>query len=457
MKVDLSGRPFHFIGVGGIGMSALAYILAKRGHRISGSDLRSSNITTRLESVGAKIFTSQEAGNLSDNSLQVVCSTAIREDNPEYLRAKELGCQIFHRSDLLAALIEDYYSIAVAGTHGKTTTSSLMAYVLFRAELDPTIIVGGEVDAWEGNARLGLGKYLVAEADESDGSLTQHHPKIGIITNIELDHTDHYESLDSVINTFKIFAQQCETVIGCVDCDILRKHLQPQITYSLDDTKKVDYTVTNVVFHDNGCTANVLERGNFLGKLVLNLVGRHNLSNALAVIAAARNIGLDFPIIAEAMATFGGAKRRFEVKGQARGITLVDDYAHHPTEIMATLSSARLRLGHDDNRRVIAIFQPHRYSRTQEFLSQFADSFADADVVIITDIYSAGEKNLTNITGEHLAQAISHYHDQVFYQPSLTELTRFLPGILKTGDLTLFLGAGNLNQIIPEVLNLIGL
>ncbi len=455
MRVDLSGRAFHFIGIGGIGMSALAYILAKRGLPVFGSDLRGSNITTRLESVGAKIFTTQEASNLSDNSLQVVCSTAIKGDNREYLKALELGCPIFHRSDLLAALIEDYHSIAVAGTHGKTTTSSLLAYVLFKANLDPTIIVGGEVDAWDGNARLGLGKYLVAEADESDGSLTKHHPKIGIVTNIELDHTDHYENLDSVIATFQTFAQQCETVIGCVDCLVVQDKLQPAITYSLDDSKGANYTVKNVIYHGEGSIADVWESGKFLGKLELNLLGKHNLSNALAVIAAARNIDIDFPIMAEAMASFGGAKRRFEVKGQARGITLIDDYAHHPREIEATLSSARLRVGKDTNRRVIAIFQPHRYSRTCEFFQEFAQCFTDADVVIITDIYSAGEQNVTNITGEHLAQEINRYHGQVFYEHTLTELTGLLPKILKTGDLTLFLGAGNLNQIIPNVLKLI--
>jgi UDP-N-acetylmuramate--alanine ligase len=452
MKVDLSGRPLYFIGIGGIGMSGLAYILAQRGLPIYGSDVRASHITNGLESVGAKVFIGQDGSNLTDPCLQVVCSTAIKEDNPEYLKAQELGCPIFHRSDVLAALIEDYYSIAVAGTHGKTTTSSLMAYVLFKAELDPTIIVGGEVDAWSGNARLGLGKYLVAEADESDGSLTQHHPHIGIVTNIELDHTDHYESLDAVINTFKNFAQQCQVVIGCIDCGIVRESLQPEISYSLDFAQGADYRVQNVTYHGQGSAADVWEKGNFLGRLELNLLGKHNLSNALAVVAVARVIGLDFSVIAKAIASFGGAKRRFEVKGESQGITLIDDYAHHPSEISATLSSARLRVG-DSKGRVIAIFQPHRYSRTQEFLAEFSQCFTDADVVVITDIYSAGEKNLTNITGEHLAEAIRQHRDQVFYQDSLTKLTNFLPQILQTGDLALFLGAGNLNQIIPEVLN----
>jgi UDP-N-acetylmuramate--alanine ligase len=455
MKVNLNGRPFHFIGIGGIGMSAIAHILIKRGIPVSGSDLKSNNITENLEELGAKIFTPQREDNINDGNLQIVCSTAIKPDNPEYVKAIALGCPIFHRSDLLAALIEDYDSIAVAGTHGKTTTSSLMAYTLFKANLDPTILVGGEVDAWSGNARLGQSKYLVAEADESDGSLTKHHPTIGIITNIELDHTDHYESLDTVIDTFKTFANQCDLVIGCDDCDLVRNKIKPQITYSINNNKDANYTVENVIFHAQGTTANVLENGQNLGKLSLNLLGKHNLSNSLAVVAVARNLGLDFSIIAEAIATFKGAKRRFEKRGEAKGIVLIDDYGHHPTELKVTLGGARLKVENGENKRVVAIFQPHRYSRTQEFLSQFAESFQDADVVIITDIYSAGEQNLTNISGEDLANAIKQHHSQVFYQKSLTELTTFLPNILKSGDLTLFLGAGNLNQIIPDVLKLI--
>ena len=455
MRVDLSGRSFHFIGIGGIGMSALAYILAKRGLSISGSDIRSSNITERLASVGAKIFTNQEGSNIGNDCPQVVCSTAIKKDNQEYLAATQLGCPIFHRSDLLAALIEDYHSIAVAGTHGKTTTSSLLAYVLLQAGLDPTIVVGGEVDAWSGNARLGKSPYLVAEADESDGSLIKHYPKIGIVTNIELDHPDHYQSLNAVINIFKTFAQQCQTIIGCIDCDLVAKELQPDISYSLDSHKNADYTVKNVSYLSEGCLADVWERGELLGKLELGLLGEHNLSNALAVVATARKLGLEWPVIAKAMITFQGAKRRFEQKGQAQGITLIDDYAHHPSEIIATLASARLRVGSDENKRVIAIFQPHRYSRTEKFLAEFSECFTDADVVIITDIYSAGEKNLTNITGEDLAQAIRKHHPQIFYQPSLADVLNFLPTILKTGDLTLFLGAGNLNQIITDVLKAI--
>jgi UDP-N-acetylmuramate--alanine ligase len=290
--VDFGGLPFHFIGIGGIGMSALAYVLAKRQLPVSGSDVRPSHITERLQSVGVKVFNQQVASNLeifqalnspvrekiavgqtlkepstsqnhsalevNDNngnghhptarSPQIICSTAISNKNEEYQAALEKGCPIFHRSDVLAALIKDYYGIGVAGTHGKTTTSSLIGYVLLEAGLDPTIIVGGEVDAWDGNARLGQGQYLVAETDESDGSLTKHLPKIGIVTNIELDHPDHYQSLEQVVEIFQTFESNCETLIGCADCDVVMSSLKPQITYSMHPEKQADYTVKNISY-----------------------------------------------------------------------------------------------------------------------------------------------------------------------------------------------------------------
>ncbi|MGK7962921.1 UDP-N-acetylmuramate--L-alanine ligase [Crocosphaera sp.] len=493
--VDFSGRPFHFIGIGGIGMSALAYILAKRQLPVSGSDLRSTHITERLQGVGAHIFSRQEGTNLdlfsggSEQVLetvsvttnahgisypdgkgqtlpnsnlvslhptlpQVICSTAIGHNNSEYTAAKEKGCPIFHRSDVLAALIRDYQSIAVAGTHGKTTTSSLIGYMLLKAELDPTIIVGGEVDAWEGNARIGAkGGYLVAEADESDGSLTKHYPNIGIVTNIELDHPDHYQTLDDVVKTFQIFETQCDILIGCLDCETVASQLTPSITYSLDANKGADYTVKHIVSDRNGTKAQVWEKGNYLGDIHLTIPGNHNLSNALAAIAVGRKLGLEFSVIADALFTFEGAKRRFEHRGHCDGITFIDDYAHHPSEIEATLSAARSKVDGENISRVVAIFQPHRYSRTATFLKEFAACFKHADLVILTDIYSAGEVNLHNISGQDLAEAVEDHHSQVIYEPSLNALNEALPRLLHPGDLVLFLGAGNLNQIIPQVIS----
>ncbi|MGK7916379.1 MAG: UDP-N-acetylmuramate--L-alanine ligase [Prochloraceae cyanobacterium] len=495
--IDLNGRPFHFIGIGGIGMSALAYVLAKRELPVSGSDLHASHITRRLQSVGVRIFNRQEASNLdffqplaevipegltaatssskisalakgkssNDNYLssvkspeylpQIICSTAIGKNNSEYQAALKGGYPIFHRSDLLAALIKNYQSIAVAGTHGKTTTSSLIGYLLLKAGLDPTIIVGGEVDAWEGNARLGQGNFLVAEADESDGSLSKHSPQIGIVTNIELDHTDRYQSLEEVVKIFRVFAAQCETLVGCIDCETVATRLKPGITYSIDPQKGADYTVKNVSYHAGGSSAQVWERGKLLGVMRLPLLGKHNLSNALAAVAVGRKLDLDFEVIASALASFQGAKRRFEYRGNCNGITFVDDYAHHPSEISATLAGARLQVSKNSVQRIVAIFQPHRYSRTSTFLEEFSGSFTKADLVVVTDIYSAGEANPGKINGQQVAETIAARHQQVIYQPCLESLSTLLVEILQPGDLALFLGAGNLNQVIPQVISLI--
>jgi UDP-N-acetylmuramate--alanine ligase len=460
-KVDLSGKPFHFIGIGGIGMSALARILVDRQLPVSGSDLRSTHITDRLQNMGATVFTSQIAANLAmydrenANLPQIICSTAIDDSNAEYKAAIDLNYPIFHRSDLLAALIEDSYSIAVAGTHGKTTTSSLISYVLFKAECDPTIIIGGEVDAWGGNARSGGGKYLVAEADESDGSLVKHHPKIGIITNIELDHPDCYASLEQVIDTFQTFANQCETLIGCLDDEIIRTRFQPQITYSINPDSNADYIAKNIQYSADGCNADIWEKGELLGKISLQLLGEHNISNSLATIAASRKIGLNFETIAAALATFSGTKRRFEIKGKINNITFVDDYAHHHTEIAATLAAARQKVSQNEEfDRIVAIFQPHRYSRTQEFLSEQGQCFGDADLVVITNIYSAGEANPNNLSGADLVAEIKKNHPQVFYHEDVSTIAAFLKDTLKQGDLAMFLGAGNLNQSIPKLIDL---
>ena len=496
--VDFSGRPFHFIGIGGIGMSALAYVIAKRQLPVYGSDLRSSHITQRLQEIGARIFWQQDPSNLkafgsdighsSENFVslgdkgnfrearigkespkaspnqrnstavlpQVICSTAINPTNPEYRAAVDLGCPVFHRSDVLAALIKDYQSIAVAGTHGKTTTSSMIGYMLLQAGKDPTIVVGGEVNAFQGNARLGHGPYLVAEADESDGTLAKLSAYIGVVTNIELDHPDHYENLEQVVDIFKVFKERCTKLVGCIDSPAVQDKLKPDISYSLKPGSGAQYTVDRVAYRSDGTTARVWDRGEILGQLSVSLLGEHNLSNALAAVAVGRELGLDFETIASNIATFEGTRRRFEIAGEFNDIMFVDDYAHHPSEIRATLSSARIYAGGKGTslaRRVVAIFQPHRYSRTQAFFCEFAESFEEADVAVVTDIYSAGEKNVANISGQLLADKIAeNHHPEVHYQSSLESLSEFLKKKLVPGDLALFLGAGNVNKIVPDVM-----
>ncbi len=474
-SVDFSGKPFHFIGIGGIGMSALAYVLSARGLPVSGSDLRLSDITERLESKGTHVFNQQQAENLSffaqrgDHTAklpQVVCSTAIGKSNLEYQEAVAMGCPIFHRSDILAALMNERKGIAIAGTHGKTTTSSITGYLLLKAGVDPTIIIGGEVSAWSGNAYVGKSDYVVAEADESDGSLVKLSSYIGVITNIELDHPDHYSSLDQVVDIFDQFVDKCETVIGSIDCptvrellfgERLRQRAKPTISYSLDPDSGADYIAANVSEDAEGTTADILERGKLLGRLTVPLLGLHNLSNALAAIAVARQLGISFESLATHMPNFQGARRRFEHRGFHNDILFIDDYAHHPSEVKATMAAAQVQrsgaLPSGRERRVVAVFQPHRYSRASTLLDDFATSFEGADRILVTDIYSAGESNTANITGEQVKDAIAQHQPNVEYCPTLEAAKQTLQTSLMPGDIVIFLTAGNLNQVIPDVMS----
>ena len=467
VTVDFNGRPFHFIGIGGIGMSALAYVLAQRQLPVSGSDCRLTHITRRLQEQGVHIFWSQEAENIAQATQilsnpqgllpQVVCSTAIGPSNPEYKAAVEAGCPMFHRSDILAALMNETQGIAIAGTHGKTTTSSMVGYLLLKAGIDPSIVIGGEVSAWQGNAYVGTSDYMVAEADESDGSLVKLSAAIGVITNIELDHPDHYSTLDEVVGIFKHFADQCGVVIGSADCPTVLNRIQPGVTYSLRPDSGADYIATEICETAQKTTAEIWEQGTRLGQLHLPILGRHNLSNALAAIAVARRLGIEFDAIATIMATFEGAKRRFDHRGSYNNVLFIDDYAHHPSEIKVTLAAAKVKsteaLNDINQCRVVAIFQPHRYSRITTLLQEFATAFGDADHVIVTDIYSAGEKNASGITGEDVASTIREHHSQVSYAATLDDVKATLASVLQPGDLAIFLTAGNLNQAIPDAMD----
>ncbi|MGK7906624.1 MAG: UDP-N-acetylmuramate--L-alanine ligase [Synechococcus sp.] len=448
-----AGEPeYHFIGIGGIGMSALAYILAGQGVRVSGSDLSENACTQRLTDAGVQFFRGHTAANMHGNP-QVVCSTAIKVGNPELEAAKARGLKICHRSEILAHLMNHRPSIGVAGTHGKTTTSSILAHLLLRGGLDPTAVIGGEVASLGGNARIGAGEYLVAEADESDGSLVNLKPTIGIITNIELDHTDRFQTLDGVAEVFQIFASHCNTVVGCLDCPTVSERIDVDISYSVADRPDADYYARNIRVGPEGTRAQIWEHGQLLGELKLRLLGQHNVSNALAAIVVARKLGLDFATIVESLADFGGARRRFELRGTVEGVRFIDDYAHHPSEIQVTLTAAK-----SQNRRVVAIFQPHRYSRIASLFEDFSRAFGCADEVIVVPTYAAGEKPLPANQGksaEILTERIRQQsgNPNVTYQPRLEDLRDWLPSRLRPGDLVLFLGAGNLNRQIPSIVD----
>ena len=449
----MAGDPkYHFIGIGGIGMSALAFILASQGERVSCSDLSENACTRRLTDAGVQFYRGHAASNIVGHP-QVVCSTAIKPGNPELDAARDRGLNICHRSEILAHLMNHRPSIGVSGTHGKTTTSSMLAHLLLRGGLDPTAVIGGEVASLGGNARAGAGEYLVAEADESDGSLVNLKPTIGIITNIELDHTDRYQTLDGVVEVFQTFASQCDVVVGCLDCPTLSERVPVDISYSIADRPDADYHARNIRAVIGGTTADIWEQGELLGELRLRLLGQHNVCNALGAIAVARRLGVSFATIVDAFAEFGGARRRFELRGTVDGVEFIDDYAHHPSEIQVTLEAAK-----SQNRRVVAVFQPHRYSRIASLFEDFSRAFGCADEVVVVPTYAAGENPLPANqvrSAEALADCIRQQsgNPNVEYQPQLDALSDRLPARLRPRDLVVFLGAGNLNRQIPFVVD----
>ncbi|MCL6639379.1 MAG: UDP-N-acetylmuramate--L-alanine ligase, partial [Firmicutes bacterium] len=429
----------HFIGIGGSGMNGIAGIMKGLGYRVTGSDLKNSVVTSRLEALGITCYTGHAAENLGEADL-VVASTAIPPDNVELVAAGKRGIPVMHRSEMLAMLMRRQKGIAVAGAHGKTTTTSMTALVLEKNGLDPTIIIGGELSDIGGNAKLGTGDYLVAEADESDGSFLKLDPVIEIITNIEDDHLDHYKSIDNIIRAFRDFMQKVPPgglAVVCLDDQHIRKILEdydkPHQTYALD-RPDADYTMRGIRLNGAATAGDVYWRGEKLGRLELSVPGRHNLSNALAAIAVGRFVGLEFGAIAAVLRTFRGAGRRFQLLGDVNGIRVVDDYAHHPSEIIATLRAARqVKKG-----RVIAVFQPHRYTRTSHLWERFGEAFSDADLIIINDIYSAGERPIEGVSAGLIVSAIERHEGRdVVYLPSKKEIVDFLAGEARPGDLVL--------------------
>jgi UDP-N-acetylmuramate--alanine ligase len=443
----------HFIGIGGIGMSGLAYLLAKGGHQVSGSDIQSNAQTEKLSANGVSIHFGHHP-ELVDRVDQVVYSTAIADSDPELKRARALGIEVLHRSQVLAAIGMTKRLIGISGTHGKTTTTSMMGSLFCDADLDPMVIIGAHVDSLGGNAKLGRGEYLVAEVDESDRSLLHFYPEIAVVTNVEADHLDHYVDIDDIVETFDQFIAQSKHWIACLDDANIAERLVPSSPvpwtgYSLDNHSSAQYRADEICYGAECTRARVWEGGEILGALELGVLGRHNLSNALSVVAVARRLGLPFSVIAESLKRFRGAQRRFQERGVRDGVVFIDDYAHHPSEILATLATAKLH----PNRRVVAIFQPHRYTRTKALLTEFSTAFQDADVVVLTDIYSAGEAR-SGLDGSHVADAVRQHHENVHYCPSLEEVSQWLQLHLRPNDMAVFLGAGNINKVITEILQL---
>ena len=454
--------PVHFIGVGGIGMSALARILVDRGHTVSGSDPRNNATTQQLKSLGVTVYDRQDASSIdallasvSQKAPVIVISTAIPESNPELHRAREQGLVIWHRSDLLAALIEQQPSIAVAGSHGKTTTSTLITSLLMAAGEDPTAVIGGIVPCIGSNGHAGQGKLLVAEADESDGSLVKFTPTLGVITNLELDHTDHYNGLDDLIATLQQFAAGCNRLLANHDCPVLQEHFEPTAWWSNQQSDGVAYAALPLSLEGDRCIARFYEAGQPIGDFTLPLAGRHNLSNATAALAACRMEGLPFEQLVEGLSTLEAPGRRFDLRGTWEGRHIVDDYAHHPSEVKATLDMAQLMVKSGKSplpsppRRLLAVFQPHRYSRTRQFFTAFAQALQNCDALVLAPVYAAGEQPLQGICSNTLAEQVRSINPdlEVVVADDLNQLTELVKQHSRQDDLVLAMGAGDINGL----------
>jgi UDP-N-acetylmuramate--alanine ligase len=453
-------QPVHFIGVGGIGMSALARILAARGYCVSGSDPRRAPVVEALKRNGVRIFHEQTADTIqavqgNGATPLVVISSAVPDTNGELIEARRLGLAVVHRSDVLAALINAQPSIAVAGSHGKTTTSTLIATLLEATDQDPTAVIGGIVPAFASNGRNGEGPLLVAEADESDGSLVKFNARLGLLTNIELDHTDHYPDLDALISTLQRFAKGSGRLLANRDCPILREHFAADSWWSTQSAEGVNFAAIAREERGDGTVADYYEDSILLGSLNLPLPGRHNLSNALAAIAACRLEGVPFVDLQQAVTQLRPPGRRFDCRGIWQGRIVVDDYAHHPSEVAATLSMARLMVSSgcsplpEPPQRLVAVFQPHRYSRTAQFLEGFAAALTQADLVLIAPLYSAGEAPMAGISSASLAQAVRTLAGdlEVFEAKTLDHLASQIAACTRPGDLVLAMGAGDVNGL----------
>ncbi len=449
-------QKIHFVGIGGIGMSGIAEVLINLGYQVSGSDLKESDITRRLAVLGGTIAYGHRAENLSEVDV-VVTSTAVKEDNPEVQEAHNRKVPVIPRAEMLAELMRMKHGIAIAGTHGKTTTTSMVATVLSHGGIDPTVVIGGRLDSIGSNAKLGQGEFLVAEADESDGSFLKLSPTIAVVTNVDEDHLDYYSDLDEIRATFINFINKVPfygLVVLCLDDENLQGMIpevkKRLVTYGL--TSQADFQASEIEHQADRTSFMVQYRGEALGRVNIRMPGRHNVLNALAAVAVGMELEMPFASIAEGFQDFGGVQRRFQVKGEAQEIMVVDDYGHHPVEIKATLAAARS--GWD--RRVVAVFQPHRYSRTEALFDDFVTAFYQADHIAVMDVYAAGEEPRPQVSAEKLAAGIvEHGHKSCCYTGNVEATVEHLQAVLQPGDIVITLGAGNVWQVGVSLLDLL--
>ena len=449
-------KRIHFIGIGGIGMSGIAEVLCNLGFVVSGSDIKKSKNTDRLEAMGMNVSEGHAAENVGDAQV-VVYSSAVRPDNPEVVIAKERGIPVIPRAEMLAELMTlKPYAVAVAGTHGKTSTTSMVATLLVQAGVDPTTVVGGVVDTLGSNAKLGQSEWFVTEADESDRSFLMLYPTIAVVTNIDKEHMESYKGMDDVVQCFTDFVNKVPffgAAIICLDDPnvqlIIPNIKRRRVTYGM--TAQADISAHNIKYNDSfGSSFTVWRGAEILGDIELPVPGKHNIYNALAATAVALELEIPFGKIADAFVKFKNANRRFQFKGEERGITVVDDYGHHPTEILATLSAAK---NSSAGRRTVVVFQPHRFSRTQELMDEFALAFNNADVLYVLDIYAASESPIEGITAEVLTDNIRKYgHKNASYIGDIDGAAAKVASTLQEGDLVITLGAGSVTRLSDEIL-----
>lgn len=441
-------KNLHFIGIGGIGMSAIARIMLHQGFNISGSDVKETHLTQELCKNGAVISYSHDAANIPENAQAVVYSSAVKDDNPEMAEARRRGLKIYKRAQALAFLMSTCISVGVAGSHGKTTTSAMIATMLDEAGCDPTIIIGGMLNGLGVNAKAGDGKYLVAEADESDGTFLILHPTVAVVTNIEADHLDHYGDLEHIIEAFAQYFRQVPQdgfAVYCADCPVCRQLVKTvpgnYISYSLQGN--ADYTARNIQ-QGGGISADIYYHDEKLGRLELAVPGIHNIANAMAAIAVGMRFGLDFSVCAAGLSKFRGTGRRFEKMGQFAGLTVIDDYAHHPTEIKKTIEAARGQ----GVKNLTVVFQPHRYTRTRDMYKEFAAALMDANKVFLCELYPAFEKPIEGVSAKLIVDEMRRLgHKHVIYAADIDHTLALLKDNISDEDMLLVMGAGNIRSV----------